>query len=478
MSRWWHLHRHWMKRHNIRLYQKLRAHRALSLSHLWKPFLLRWHYVQPRLLQGYRYDWNDDGTYTTKRFLMKSMQKTRNGAVSARIRSVNNICFPGFLPPKKKLKWCTHTRSVSARAVQFSLEHKPFRVPSLATMRAYTSFVPKKAQSAPENHAGPASPLVRFVSLQGLHWEIHEMIEYCDRPSSSIGVAVPVAYSPKTSSPVRSYSLKFMEWSPIKMDRELLDNGATVESMVLTTKDRKFKIACVIPVNRPQSIDGEEVSLTQQKCSFYVRQWDFTLKCPEGKAGSLAMSTKVIARDDRGTGHGKPTLTPRFKGQLAFNKNKVSMQFEQQAVMHLNKSLKGNNQAVDHRSSVPVIMSQASKLDWTADPRFKTSRRVYFSFIVSNVKRFKESILNWDPELSASFRTVPQVMTGIAQRTTPQTQGAPQVANKQEENTITGAEFMQLPSHPSGACSKSTMSYTTIFAMLLSLAIVLSAGLH
>jgi hypothetical protein len=264
-----------------------------------------------------------------------------------------------------------------------------------------------------------------------------------------------------------------MEWSPIKMDRELLDNGATVESMVLMTKDRKFKIACVIPVNHPQSIDGEEVSLTQQKCSFYVRQWDFTLKCPEGKAGSLAISTKVIARDDRGTGHGKPTLTPRFKGQLAFNKNKVSMQFEQQAVMHVHKS-QANNKAVDHRSSVPVIMTQASKLDWTADPRFKTSRRVYFSFIVSNVKKFKESILNWDPELSASFRSVPQVMTGIAQPTTPQTQGAPQVANKQDENTITGAEFMQLSSPTSGASSKFTMSCATMFAMLLSLVIALN----
>lgn len=34
MSRWWRLHRRWMKRHNASLYEKLREHRALSLSTL------------------------------------------------------------------------------------------------------------------------------------------------------------------------------------------------------------------------------------------------------------------------------------------------------------------------------------------------------------------------------------------------------------------------------------------------------------
>merc|ERR1712054_694038 len=92
MSRWWRLHREWMKRHNVRLYEKLKEHRALSLSQLWKPFLLRWHYVQPRILQGYRYNWNDDGTYDTKRFLMKSSRKVGDRTVAARVRSVNNVC--------------------------------------------------------------------------------------------------------------------------------------------------------------------------------------------------------------------------------------------------------------------------------------------------------------------------------------------------------------------------------------------------
>ena len=76
-------------------------------------------------------------------------------------------------------------------------------------------------------------------------------------------------------------------------------------------------------MSHPQSIDGSEIKLTQEKCSFYIRQWDFNLKCPAGKMGSLAMKTKVTARDEFGEGKGEPTLTPDFKKQLARNKNKV-----------------------------------------------------------------------------------------------------------------------------------------------------------
>lgn len=328
MARWWRLHRNFMKRHNMNLYLKLQQHRALSLSKLWKPFLLRWKYVQPRTLQGFRYDWKDDGTYETKRFLMKSKESTSGGCVMARIRSVNNICFPGFLPLARKRKMCTYSKPVSARAVQFALQHKPFQVVEISSLRAYSLFTPR-----PKVRKNRRSD-VKFVSVQSAHWQIHQLIEYCDVPMSEAGVSVPIAYSPEKSSPKREYSLKYMEWKPIKMMRELKSNGANVEKMVLQRKDGKIKISCVVPVAHPQSIYGEEVNLTTEKCTFYFKQWNFDLKCPEGKFASLALSTKVNARDDAGTGDGSPTMTPRFEGQLAFNKNKVHMQFEQQAVVH------------------------------------------------------------------------------------------------------------------------------------------------
>jgi len=404
MSRWWRLHRKWMKRHNVRLYRKLKEHRALSLSQLWKPFLLRWHYVQPRLLQGYRYNWNDDGTYTPKRYLMKSSRKTGDTIVASRIRSVNNLCFPGLLSPQRRNKLCRFKKHVSVRAVQFLLEHEKFSLPSLTVMRAYTTFVPNS-----HPHLGnvaqwtKAKSPVRFVSIQGLHWNLAEVVEYCSEPTSKTGVSVPRPYDPVTSKPTREYSFKFMEWQPIKMGRELLDTGATVENVELKTKDEKIRISCVVPVDHPQSVDGEEITLTSQKCSIYIRQWDFNLKCPDDKIGTIALKTQVTARDDSGSGNGEPTMTPKFKNQLTFNKNKVSLQFEQQAVLHLHDTTKGT----DYRSSVPVIMTQSKKLQWTGDPRFKTSKHVYFSFIVSNMQQLKSGILNWDPLLNGNFNQNP-----------------------------------------------------------------------
>jgi len=348
--------------------------------------------------------------------------------------------------------------------VQFALQHKPLNVPSLMTMRAYTSFTPKEAlHSAHSARLGQKHPIVRFVSLQGLHWEIHEIVEYCDKAASTTSAAIPVAFSPEKSTPFREYSLKYMEWNPIRMDRELLDNGATVENMVLISKDHKIKISCVIPVNHPQSIDGEEVNLTQQKCSFYIRQWDFTLKCPAGKTGSLAMSTKVTARDDHGTGDGKPTLTPRFKGQLAFDKNKVSMQFEKQAVIHIHKE---KGKAGDFRSSVPVIMTQAKKLEWTTDSRFKTNRHVYFSFIVSDVSKFKSGILTWDPELSASFKAAPEAFESIGSA------AATPLPESSKTRKDTTADFVQLQTLPTSEAMPKQMP--TLLMMLLLACIIAS----
>lgn len=407
MTHWWQNNRKWMKSHNLRLYEKLREHRALSISTLWKPFLLKWHYVQPRLKQGYRYTWNDDGTYTTKRFLMKSSRRKDEAIVAARIRSVNNICFPGLLPEKRKKLWCTYDKRVSARAVQFTLEHS-HSAPTLSMLRAYTSFVPKNGMHIPVEDAGSwtkAKPAVSFVSVQGLHWSILEMIEYCDVPSDDSGASVPVAYRPHHSTPKRAFSLEFMEWLPIKMGRSQLDTGATVEQVELKTKDEKIKILCVVPVSNPQSIDGSEIKLTQEKCSFYIRQWDFNLKCPDGKKGSLAMATKVTARSDGGQNE-EPTLTPSFKGQLSRNRNKVSMQFEQQAVLHVESETSESNA----RHSVPVIMSQSEKMQWTADPRFRSSRNLYFSFIVSDTSKIKTGSLNWDPEMEGHFKSKPEIL--------------------------------------------------------------------
>jgi hypothetical protein len=416
MSHWWRDHRDWMKRHNRRLYQTLRQHRALSLSTVWKPFLLRWHYVQPRLLQGYRYNWNDDGTYAPKRYLMKSKRRQGGEIVAARIRSVNNICFPGLLSPQRKHEMCNYERPVSARAVQFLMERGQFQSPSLTVMRAYTSFIPKSEVEDTQLATGQwqkAKPPVTFVSVQGLHWQLMEVIEYCDTPTSATGVSVPVPFSPKSSSPVREYSFKFMEWYPIKMGRQLLDTGATVENVELKTMDEKIRISCVVPVDHPQNIDGEEVTLTQQKCSIYMRQWTFNLKCPDGKSGAIALKTKVTSRDDGGSGDGKPTMTPDFKDQLTFDKNKVSMQFQKQAVLHI----RDKDAGTDRRSSVPVVMGQSSQTEWTPDPRFKSSKDVYFSFIMADVRKLSEGILNWDPKAIGNFHD--QVHTLKTTRATP-----------------------------------------------------------
>jgi len=418
MSHWWRDHRDWMKRHNRRLYMTLRQHRALSLSHLWKPFLLRWHYVQPRLLQGYRYNWNDDGTYEPKRYLMKSARRQDGNIVAARIRSVNNICFPGLLSPQRQHDMCKYERPVSARAVQFLLERGPMEAPSLTIMRAYTSFVPKggdvDSQQLATGQWQKAKPAVTFVSVQGLHWQIMEVIEYCDAPTSATGVAVPVPFSPETSSPTQEYSFKYMEWHPIKMGRQLLDTGATVENVELKTVDEKLRISCVIPVDHPQNIDGEEVTLTQQKCSIYIRQWDFNLKCPDGKAGAVALKTKVTSRDDNGSGNGQATMTPDFKDQLTFDRNKVSMQFQKQAVLHM----RDKETETDTRSSVPVVMTQSAQTEWTPDPRFKSSKNVYFSFIMADVHKLSEGILNWDPKAVASFHAPVHTLNTVTGTTT------------------------------------------------------------
>ena len=102
----------------------------------------------------------------------------------------------------------------------------------------------------------------------------------------------------------------------------------------------------------------------------------------------------------------------------------MSIQFEKQAVLHLHNSEDGT----DSRSSVPVIMTQSDKTQWTSDPRFKTSRwahvlmhltplslllgrNVYFSYIMSDVSKLKDAILNWDPELMAHFKDGVKVLS-------------------------------------------------------------------
>merc|ERR1712070_665986 len=228
--------------------------------------------------------------------------------------------------------------------------------------------------------------------------------------------------------------------------RELLDTGATVESMELKTKDEKLRISCIVPVEHPQSIDGEQVSLTQQKCSLYIRQWDFNLKCPAGKIGSIALKTKVTARDDSGAGDGKPTMTPAFKSQLAYDKNKISMQFEQQAVLHVHSK----NANSDVRNSVPVVMTQSSHLQWTPDPRFKSSKHLYFSFIVSDVSKLKTGILNWDPEFTGSYNHGVQTMEQVAPTPPPLSS-----ANKVQDSASNGGTFMQVEAFSSNSAKAS-----------------------
>jgi len=463
MSRWWRLHRRWMKRHNVRLYEKLREHRALSISTLWKPFLLRWHYVQPRLLQGYRYDWNKDGTYRTKRFLMKSTKKTDKRIVAARIRSVNNVCFPGLLTPSRRNKSCTYNKRVSARAAQFTVERGKFEAPSLTVMRAYTTYVPKSRMQSSHidtNKWTKAKPAIAFVSVQGLHWQILQVLEYCDVPRSTIGgVGVPLPFSPTTASPTRAYSLKLMEWKPMTMGRELLDTGATVENIELSTADGKLRISCVIPVSHPQDVDGEEVKLSAQKCSIYLRQWDFNLKCPVGKTGALALKTQVTARDDRGSGNGKASITPAFQSQLTYDKNRVSLKFEKQAVLHIHDD-KTN---ADARSSVPVVMTQPDKMQFTADSRYKTSRSLYFSFIVADAQKVKDGILTWDPEMEAHFTSSPKKLGAQAERATVSSLSK----TKSVPVDISPSAFIQLDAIPSNSASMLMCSYFWVFLMAI-----------
>merc|ERR1712072_500338 len=116
----------------------------------------------------------------------------------------------------------------------------------------------------------------------------------------------------------------------------------------------------------------------------------------------------VTSRDD--SGGGIPSLTPKFEGQMTFNKNKVSMQFEQEAVIHTVTTDKLGKTQIATRKSVPVVMTQGKNLEWISDPRFRNSRRVFFSFIVSDVKKIKAGFLKWDPEVTASFKHAPKVL--------------------------------------------------------------------
>jgi len=302
---------------------------------------------------------------------------------------------------------------VSSRSVQFSIKHSPFKKVTISSFRAYTMFTPSNTLASNIKHVGDDSSAkvkqaanVRFVSLQQIHWDINELIEYC--APLSPGTTVPLAYDPATSKPTRQYSLKFMEWKPITMQRELLDSGTTVEKMLLVRQDGKIRISCVIPVRNARSVYGEEVSLTTEKCTFYVNRFHFDLKCPAGKKGSLALVTKVTSRDD--TDNGTPQLTPKFEGQMTFNKNKVSMQFEQEAVIHTVTTNSLGKTEIATRNSVPVIMTTGKNLEWISDPRFRNSRRVFFSFIVSDVHQIKTGFLKWDPEIMAHFKHAPKVL--------------------------------------------------------------------
>jgi len=214
-----------------------------------------------------------------------------------------------------------------------------------------------------------------------------------------------MAYEPKRRPVKRAYSLEYLEWNPIKMARSQRDNGATVELIDLKSKDDKIRITCIVPVKNPQNIDGSEIRLTEQKCSFYIRQWDFNLACPAGTKESLALKTTVTARDDSGEGSGQPTLSPSFKTQVTRDHNKISMQFEQQAVLHVHSKDKKTHP--DTRSSVPVVMTQSENMQWTADPRFKSSRNMYFSFIVADIDQVKKGVIHWDPEMIGHFKNGP-----------------------------------------------------------------------
>jgi hypothetical protein len=274
-----------------------------------------------------------------------------------------------------------------------------------------------------------------------------------------------------------------MEWEPIKMGRELLDTGATVENVELKTKDDKLRVSCVIPVDHPQMVDGEQITLTSQKCSFYIRQWAFNLKCPAGKSGAIALKTQVTARDDSGSGNGRPTMTPNFKNQLSFNKNKVSLQFEQQAVLHLHDKNKGT----DFRSSVPVEMTKSHQTQWTADPRFKSSKNVYFSFITSDVSQLKKGILSWDPTLNGNFNQNPvktlnvvkaaaAVMSPASPPPTPPVPATPAPVPTSAPAKIDGMELIQQMTPNAAPSWKTSWSY--LWAPCVALCAVVVAQLR
>jgi len=382
MSSWWKNHRQWMKRHNIRLFEELRDHRQLSRTELWKPFLLRWHYVQSRVPKGFRYRWLDDGTYETKRFLMQSKRNSLG-----QIRSVNNICFPGYLAPAKRQELCHFSRRVSSRAVQFTLGQELNAAPVLSVLRSYASFTP----------GAPRATDLQFVNLQGLRWNLEEVVEYCDtrKPEQ----AVPVGFS-QSSAPTSHFALKDVKWKPLKVSRELLKKGVTVDSILMESEDSKFRVKCAVPLEEPETIYLETTLLSQLQCRFTLVQWPFSMQCPLDKLPSLALVTKMEARSPSGIGDGLITLTPTFQKQLTFNGNKGSMQFEEAAVLHEGEK----------RTSVPVSIYQPSKNEWNDDPKYRSARHLYFSFIVSDFRSLQRGTLDWDFQMTASFSHPPKVL--------------------------------------------------------------------
>lgn len=103
-------------------------------------------------------------------------------------------------------------------------------------------------------------------------------------------------------------------------------------------------------------------------------------------------------------------------------------------------------------------------MEWTSDPRFRSSRRVFFSFIFSNVNHIKNGILKWDPEMKAGFKDEPQVLN-LKKESQAESSKLP---SKDPRDHIELPSFMQLRGAPSSSTAARSPS---LVAMLMAVVV-------
>jgi len=441
---WWRKNQSWLKSKYPALWTLLQrtkvagSHGGSKGDKVWTKFLLDWQYTKRREHLGYRYKWNDDGSYTVvrrlvvgcKRYLGKAKRgEWQTGPSSATnqckgsgarnvwsisSRSVNNLCYPGLAKRSAKRSAMCHTRTpVSVRISKFTLS-KPKRAPSdglaqgllgspeMVMLRGYRSIVPRKYATSWSRFESEETD--GMVGVQRVKWSINEVVEYCEKPQSKKGLAAQQAavYNEEKSWPRKRHETGRMKWLPIQVVKQQRKGSEVmVNSFTLMTQDKRLRVVCHTPLAQG-TIEGINLAPTDTKCDIVIHRWQYSLRCPEGKLRGLALQTSVLSRYDDAE---KPKVVDTGSGASAYqvyvNGHKTSLKFQRTARL---KTL--SKRSWNSRGSVNVRM-RISKPHWIPSQQYQSHRHYAFSFGVSQKDRISASELFWDPQMSSHFQSEP-----------------------------------------------------------------------